>query len=330
MPVKGRWRAVWIALLLSCLICGCGGEPSPEVLSDPALDQAPLSLARSFFDAGYELVSYHELDIDNDGVMEALAVLTVRTLVQESFLGASGVLLFGQPGGGWIQADNWRLDGANASAELRDLTGDGFPELLVVTEEADRQRGDFVTPLRYTDHLSVFTYTPDLYLVELGVFSSSLAGVMRPQSTVEEWGDRAAVRTVSDLPQAGLPLWQPFRIELFAWDGQKFISVQVEEQRRISPVVSWVVRRNAPWAAASLALGGVLSLVMVVGTRRWRLRERWVVPGFVLLLVAGGIGLGLAVEWLCVPGLVLVGLVGLEGGRRMVAWLIARRVGRPR
>ena len=330
MPLKGRWRAVWIALLLSCLICGCGGEPSSKVLPDPALDRAPLSLARSFFDAGYELVSYHELDADSDGVLEALAVLTVRTLVQESFVGGSGVLLFGQRGGAWIRADEWKLDGVNASAELRDLTGDGFPELLVVTEKADRQRGDFVAPLRYTDRLSVLTYTPDLYLVELGVFSSSLAGVMRPQSTVEEWGDGAAIRTVSDLPPVGFPLWQPFRIEIFGWDGQEFVSVQVEEQRRISPVVSWVVRRNAPWAAASLALGGVLSLVTVVGTRRLRLRERWVVLGFALLLVTGGVGLGLAVEWLCVPGLVLVGLVGLGGGRRIAAWLVTGRTGRLR
>jgi hypothetical protein len=327
MPVKGRWGAVWIPLLLSCLVCGCGGELSPEVPPDPAFDQAPLSLAHAFFDAGYELVSYRELDADSDGALEALAVLTVKTLAQESFVGGSGVLLFGQQEGVWIRADEWKLDGVNASAELRDLTGDGFPELLVVTEKADRQQGDFVAPLRYTDHLSVFTYTPDLYLVELGAFSSSLAGVMRPQSTAEEWADGAAIRTVSDLPPAGSPLWQPVRAEIFAWDGREFVSVQVEERRRISPVVSWVVRRNAPWAAASLALGGVLSVVTVVSTRRLRLRERWVALGFALLLVVGGIGLGLAMEWLCVPGLVLVGLVGLEGGRRMAAWLVARRSG---
>lgn len=315
---------VVVALGLSLLLCGCGGEVTQKVPPAPALDQMPLALARPLFLAGYELVGYYELDGDGDGAMEALAVLTVRLPLADSSLGASYVLLFSQRGGAWSLADDQRLDSINASAELRDLTGDGFSELLVFTEEADDQLGDFVTPLRYTDHLIVFTYTPDLYIVELGTFSSSLSGVMRPRSTVGEWAGRPAIQTVQDLPPAGSSLWRPFRAETFAWDGQSFASVQVQEQRQISPLVSWLVRRNAPWAAASLLLGGALGLVMTALVRRSRLRERWVILGLALLLVAGGVGLGLTEEWLCVPALVLVGLAGVAIGRQVVARLAAR------
>jgi hypothetical protein len=170
----------------------------------------------------------------------------------------------------------------------------------------------------------VFTYVPDLYLVELGTFSSSLAGVMSPRSTVGEWGGQPAIQTAQDLPPAGVPLWRPFRVETFAWDGQGFASVQVQEQRRISPIISWLVHRNAPWAAAFLVLGTALSLVLAAVVRRSRLQERWVILGLALLLIAGGVGLGFAEEWLCIPALILVGLAGLGGGRQATTWLAAR------
>jgi len=281
-------------------------------------------LARPLFQAGYELVGYYELDMDGDGAVEALAVLTFRLPVEDSFLADSHVILFSQHGGGWSLTDDQELDSVNASAKLRDLTNDGFPELLVFTEEADTQSGDFVTPLRYTDHLVVFTYTPDLYLVELGAFSSSLAGVMHPRSTVGEWGGQPAIQTMQDIPPAGNPLWWPFRVETFSWDGRGFSSVQVQEQRRISPIIPWLVRRNAPWAVAFLILGGTSSLVMTAIAHRSYLRGRWGILGLALLLIASGIGLGSAEEWLCVPALILVGLAGLGIGRQVVMRLAAK------
>jgi len=284
----------------------------------------PLVLARPLFLAGYELVGYYDLGDGSDTVADALAVLTLRLPLTESFLGDSRVLLFSQHRGAWSLSDDQVLDGINASAELRDLTGDGSPELLVFTEEGDAQLGDFVTPLRYTDHLTVFTYMPGLYLVELGTFSSSLLGVMRPQSTVGEWGGQPAIQTVQDLPPAGSPLWQPSRVETFAWNGHGFASVQMRERQRVSPVLSWLVRRNVPWATASLVLGGALSLLITAVARRSRLRERWVILGLALLLIAGGIGLWLAEEWLCAPALILAGLVGLGIGRQMATRLVAK------
>jgi hypothetical protein len=320
-----RWYlAITVALSLGFLLVGCDGGTAPEVPPTPALDQMPLSLASDLFSVGYELVGYHEVDADGDGAMEGLAVLTLRLPATESFLGDSYVMLFGQHVGLWSLNDSQRLDGVNATAELRDLTGDGVPELLVSTEEAETQLGDFVTPLRHTDHLIVFTYTPDLYLMELGTFSSSLAGVTTSHSSVGEWEGQPAIQTAQDLPPAGIPLWRPFRVETFAWDGQSFASVQVQEQRRISPIISWLVRLNGPWASVFLVLGGVLSLAFVKVARRLGLKERWGVLGVALLLVAGGIGLGLAVEWLCVPGLILIGLVGLGSGRKIATWLIDR------
>jgi hypothetical protein len=337
--VGARGVALVVVLGLGLLLFGCSGKVALEAPPASDLDQMPLALARHFFLAGYELAGYHELDADSDGIVETLAVLTLRLPLAESFLGDSYVLLFGQHGGAWSLTDGQQLNGVNASAELRDLTGDGLAELLVFTEEADAQPGDFVAPLRYTDHLSVFTYVPGLHLVELGTFSSSLSGVMRPHSTVGEWEGRPAIQTARDLPPAGIPLWWPFHVETFAWDGQGFASVQVQERRRISPIVSWLVRRNAPWAAAFLVLGGVLSLVPAVIVRRSRLglavtdprllrglplQERWVILGLALLLVASGVGLGLIEEWLCVPALILVGLAGLGIGRRFTTRLVTR------
>lgn len=319
-----RRRAILvIALGLCSLLLGCG-KTTPEVPSDPPLDQVPLSLAQPFFNAGYELVGYYELDVNSDGVVEALAVLTLKTQATHSFLGSSAVTLFYQHEGSWVRANNWKLNGVNASAKLHDLTGDDLPELLVSSEEAHRRPGDFVTPLQYTDYLSVFTYAQNLRLTESGVFSSSLASVTPSKPTVREWEGQPAIQTVQDLPPAASPLWQPVRVETFAWNGQEFASVQVEEQQRISPVVSWAVRRNAPWAAASLALGGVLSLIGIVVARRLRWQEQRVIWGLILLLVAGGIGLSLAVEWMCVPALIAIGLVGLGTGRQIATRLAVK------
>jgi hypothetical protein len=320
--MRGRRVLFLVTLGLSCLLFGCGSETPTDVPLDPTLEPGPLLLARPFFTAGYELAGYYELDADRgDGIVEALVVLTLRSPATNAFEGSSAVLLFAERDGAWLRTDELKLTGVNASAESRDLTGDGFPELLVTFEAADIQYGDFVTPLRYTGHLHVFAYTPDPYLVRLGEFSSSLAGDTLDVPVVGEWGGQPAIQTRRDVPPTGFPLWQPVRVETFAWDGREFASVQVEERQRISPIVSWVVRHNAPWTAAFLVLGGILSLVVIVFARRRRLRERWLILGLILLLVAGGIGLGLAVEWVCAPALIVVGLVGLQIGRRVATRL---------
>jgi hypothetical protein len=318
-----RTTAVLVAFGVGLLLFRCSEGANPEVKSAPPLDQMPLMLAGPLFETGYELAGYYELDTDGDGIIEALAVLTLRRPMTEFSTGSSRVLLFGQHGGVWSLNDRQRLDGANASMELRDLTGDGFPELLIFTEEVDSQLGDFVVPLRHSDHLSVFTYTPGLHLAKLGTFSSSLSGEMRPRSAVSEWEGRPAIQTARDLPPVGGSLWQPFRVETFAWDGQGFVNVDVGEERRISPIVSWLVRRNAPWAVAFLALGGAVSVVVTTIARRSRLRERWIVLGVILLFIAGGVGLGSAEAWLCVPALVLIALAGFWVGRQVATRLPA-------
>jgi hypothetical protein len=321
MAIKGRCETLVVAAGLFLLLAGCGGGPAPEIVPDTAYDQMPLLLARPFFGAGYELADYHEFQADGDGLPETMVVVTLRAPAEDAYLGSSGVLLLSRPAGSWVRTDEWKLDGVNASTEWRDLTGDGVEELLVVTERADKQRGDFVAPLRYTDDLVVFGYTPDLYLLGLGKFGSSLAGVTRPRSAVVSWEGQPAVRTQRDLPSAGSPVWQPVRVETFAWDGQEFGSVEVEDRRRLSPIVVWFLRRNAPWTAGALALGTVLSLALALIRRRHPLSELWAVASAALLLVAGGIGLGLTVEWLCVPGLVLAGLLGIACGRQIFARL---------
>ena len=113
-------------------------------------------------------------------------------------------------------------------------------------------------------------------------------------------------------------LWRPVRVETFAWDGQGFARVKVGEQRRISPVVTWLVRRNAPWLAVFLIMGVAASAAVSAITRRSRLKERWGTLGAILLFVASGVGLGLAAEWLCVPALVLTSLVAFGLTRQMV------------
>ena len=307
-----------IVMLVLGLLLGCGSDANPETLPSPPLDQMPLMLAGPLFTAGYELASYHDLDADGDGVVEALAVLTLEESTTDSSTGSSYVLLFGQRGGAWSLNDKQRLSGVNASAELDDVTDDGLPELLVHTEEADTQLGDFVTPLRRTDHLSIFTYTPSQYLAKLGTFPSSLSGEAQPHSTVVDWDGQPAIQTTQDLPPMDQSLWRPVRVETFAWDGQGFARVEVGEQRRISPVVTWLVRRNAPWLAVFLIMGLAVSAAMSAITRRSRLKERWDTLGAILLFVASGVGLGLAAEWLCVPALVLVGLAAFGFARQVM------------
>ena len=313
--MNGRRTGIAAILGLGLVLAACGRETNPEAAPTPNTDRMPLALARPLFQSGYELAGYYELDADGDDVAEVLAALTLRVPVAASSLGDSRVLLFGQYGGGWSLAGNQQLDGVNAHTELRDLTGDGSPELLVFTEKAETQLGDFVTPLRYTDYLSVFTYAPGPRLMMLGAYSSSLSGVMSPRSAVGEWRGRPVIQTMRDLPPVGGPLLWPFQIETFAWDGQDFANVDTQEKRRVSPIISWLVRRNAPWAALFLALGGIVSLVTSVVVRRSRLPGRWVVPGLALLLVAGGIGVHVSQEWLCAPALVVTGLLGLGVGR---------------
>ena len=335
-----RVIALVAALSLSALLlaCSAGAPPQP-----PASDRMPLVLARHLFQAGYELVDYYEFDAVSDGVVEAFAILTLRGPVERSHLGDSWVLLFAQRRGEWSLVDSHSLNGINARAELHDMTGDGLSEVLVFTEEADVQLGDFVTPLRFTDHVTVFTYTSEPYILELGAFSSSLAGVVRPCSTVVEWEGLPAVQTVHDLPPGRTPLWRLARVETFAWDGGAFVRVQARERRRISPTLSWLVRRNAPWVALFLLYGGMGGLAVTVLARRFRLPssinesgngaasdrgraagcslQRWLLLGLALLCVAGGVGLGLVRDWLCVPALILVGLAALVGGWRVGTYL---------
>ena len=320
-----RARIIIVATLnLSLLLLGCSGEANPDLPPAATLDQKPLVLANPLFQAGYELAGYYELDADAaDGSAEALAVLTLKLPLEQSFLGDTYVLLFSQQREVWSLPARYHLEGINARAELRDLTGDGFPELLVFTEEADDQLGDFVTPLHYTDHVNIFSYDPDMHLVELGAFDSKLSGVTHPRSTVGEWGGRPAIQTMHDLPLTRSPLWQTYRVETFAWDGQGFASVQVQERQRLAPAASWLMRRHVPWAAASLALGGILSLIATVVARRLHWRELWVSLFLVLALLAVGTSLGIAQDWLCVPALILIGLAGLPVGRRMATRLVA-------
>jgi len=307
-----------IPILLGLLLIGCNnGQPTPAPVPADALDQMPLALVQPLHQAGYETTGYYELGANDAGLVRVLAVLTIKLPVEQSYLGDSYAMLFSQFGGVWSLSDSHQLDGVNGSAELRDLTDDGSPELLVFTEEGDSQRGDFVTPLRYTDHLFVFAYDQDSYLVNLGTFSSRLSGVTSPRTTVGEWGGQPAIQVVQDLPATSSPLLQPYLIETFTWQEQEgFVSVQAQERQRISPVIYWLARRNGPWAAASLVLGGVLSLATITIARRLGLRERWFILGIALLLVAGGIGLATTREWLCTPVLILVGLAGLWIGRQ--------------
>ena len=68
----------------------------------------------------------------------------------------------------------------------------------------------------------------------------------------------------------------------------------------------------------------VASLIVIVVTRRLRWRERRVILGLILLIVAGGIGLGVVVEWMCVPALIAIGLAGLGVGRQIATRLAVK------
>jgi hypothetical protein len=308
---------------LSFLLLGCSSEAAPEIPPPEAFEEEPLLLARPHFLAGYALVGYYEQDINKDSLPEALAIFTLNVPLEQSLLGDTYVMLFDQNAGSWSLTHNWQLDGVNASSELRDLDGDDFPELLIATELGDRQLGDFIVPYHYTDHLYVFTYEPNFSLIELGSFSSTLSDATSPSTTIGEWGGQPAIQTARDLPPAGSPLVQPYRVETFVWNGQAFASVQTQERKRIAPEVTWAVRRNGPWFAASLGVGGVLGLIVVSIARRAGLPERWFLVGLIVLLVAGGIGLRAVEELLCVPALILMGLVGLVISRQIAGRLVA-------
>ena len=308
-----RW-AVMTALALGLVISGCGGGPAPQV----SPDELPLALVGDLFEDEYVLGAYHEVDFDRDGRSEVLAVLTQHRPTELSFLSDSYVVLFHQDEGTWVHADGLRMDGERATAELHDLTDDGLPELVVSTEQTRSQRGDFIAPLRTAGFLSVFTYTPDKRLVELGTYSSSLLGKGRVYPKLGVWEDQEAVKVARDLPATVNPLWQPYRVGSYVWNGSGFALADTQDQRRLSPLISWVVARNAPLASAFFVLGGVLGGVTLFVSQRTRLEDKWLSVVAVVILVGGGIGLGSLQEWLCVPAPVLAGLVGLLFGRRVV------------
>jgi len=312
-----REQDIALLVALALLLAGCSTKLTRETPSSPSTDQMPLTLASPLFTAGYELAGYYDLDADSDGVEEALAVLTLRPPPADSFTGTSYILLFGQHGGAWSLNDTYKMDGANASAEMQDVTDDGSSELLVVTDTTDTQPGDFVTPLRHTDHMSVLTYTPSQSLVEMGTFTSSLSGKMPPYSMVSQHEGQTVIQTAQDLPPIDNSLWRAYRVETFAWDGQRFVSLNTDVRSRIAPIVSWIVRRNGPSAAVFLILGSAASAVATMLERRSRLRARWTWPAAALLFVAAGIGLAVLQQWLCVPALILIGLTAFAVGRQI-------------
>jgi hypothetical protein len=308
---------------LSLLLLGCSSEAAPEIPPPEAFEKEPLLLARAHFLAGYDLVGYYEQDSNQDGLPEVLTVFTLKVPLEQSLFGDTYVMLFDQNAGLWSLTHNWQLDGVNASSELRDLDGDGLPELLIATELAASELGDFVVPYHYTDHLYVFTYEPNLSLIELGSFSSTISDATNPKTTIGEWGGQPAIQTAHDLPPTGSPLVQPYRVETFVWNGQEFVSIQMQEHKRVAPEVTWAMRRNAPWFAVSLGIGIVLGLIIIAIARRVGLQERWFLVGLIVLLIGGGIGLTTVKELLCVPVLVLISLVGLIVGRQIAVRLVA-------
>jgi hypothetical protein len=306
---------VTVTLALILLLAACSSRGSP-----PQSDQMPLALVSDIFQSGYELAGYHEQDLDGDGSTEALAVLTQKLPTDLSFVSNSYVLLFDQRAKAWKLVDGQQMDGGYAATELRDLTGDGIPELVVSTERVSAERGDFVTPQRTTGYLAIFEVGREGQLAKLEMFSGSLLGAGRTYPRTSQWEGKPAIQTARDLPATESPLWQPYQVETLAWDGEQFTQAQVQERRRISPLISWVASRNAPWLVAFLALGSLLSWGALTVARRTQVRERWVFLGVAVLLVAGGIGLGLVREWLCVPAPILAGLAGLLIVWRVASW----------
>jgi hypothetical protein len=307
--------ALMAALALGLALSGCGerSAPSPQA----PIDEPPLVLLGDLFEGEYVLGAYHEVDFDKDGRDEVLAVLTQYRPTELSYLSDTYVVLFHQDQGTWVQVGGLRMEGERATSELHDLTGDGLPELVVSTEQTRSQRGDFIAPLRIAGFLSVFTYTSDKELVEMGAYSSSLLGMDRVYPKLGLWKDQEAIKVARDLPAAVSPLWQPYQVGSYVWDGSEFVLAHTDEQRRVSPLISWVVARNAPWASGFLILGGVLGVVTLLVSQRTRLADKWLTVWAVIILIGGGIGLGSLQEWLCVPAPILVGLAGLLIGRRI-------------
>jgi hypothetical protein len=292
--------------------------PTPDLPPDLALDQMPAALTAELRKSGYALVGYYHWDADGDGAMEVAAVLTVQTTPTESFSGGAYVVLMKQQAEFWYRSDQQPLDGVNARSQFRDLTGDGVPELIVSTQQAERQLGDFVIPHRYTDHLNVFTMGPDFNLVTLGTFSSSLAGVTTPHSQVVLRSGKTVIETAQDIPGRGSALWQPYRIQTYAWDGREFAQVQTEERRRVSPVVSWVVRQNGPWVLGLALLGSIMGIAIATTVHHPAQRRR-LLWASALLLIGGGLGAGMTKELLCLPALITSGWVGLWSGKQIGA-----------
>jgi uncharacterized membrane protein len=309
-------RLAVAVLALGLMVSGCRGDSPPP---PPApLDELPLSLVGDLFQGDYVLAAYHQVDFDRDGRDEALAVLTQYRTKELSFLSDTYVVLFHRDTGVWTHAGGLRMDGERATTELRDLTQDGIPELIVSTEETRSQRGDFIAPWRTAGFLSVFTYTPDKQLVEMGDFSSSLLGQGRDYPKLGLWEDNEAIKVARDLRASEGPLWQPYQEGSYVWDGSEFALAQTEDMRRLSPLISWVLAKNAPWASVFFILGGVLGGATLYVSQRSPLQDKWLSVWALIILVAGGIGLGSLQEWLCVPAPILAGLIGLLVGRRIV------------
>jgi hypothetical protein len=307
--------AVMAALAMGLLLAGCGGQAAPTV----SPDEPPLSLLKDLYEDGYALAGYHEMDLEGDGHAEGLAVLTQSPPPETSFLSVTFIVLFQHSDGVWRQVDRLETDGDRATTTLHDLTGDGLPELVVFAEQKQSQYGDFVTPMRTAGYLAVFTYTPDKRLVELGAYSSSLLGMGRVYPKLGAWEGQEAIVVARDLPADESPLWQPYQVGSYVWDGSQFANAQIEERRRLSPVVSWAVTRNGPWALGFLALGGVLGWGAVVVSRRTRVQVKQVLAGAVAVLIILGVGLIWVQGRLCVLAPVLSGLAGL-----IVGWRITR------
>ncbi len=302
------------------VLVGCrAASPTPDVPPDLALDQMPAALLAPLLEADYELVGYYPRST-TDRPTEVMAVLTVRGAPENAFSTATYVLLMRQTerdaGGDWRIVQELPLEGLNARSDLRDLTGDTTPELVVVTEEADRQFGDFVTPLRYTDRLTVIAPDPAGELTVLGSFQNDLAGVRSPMPQIVPWDDGWAIQIAQDVPLTHPALRQTYRLRMYAWDGQTFACAQVMERKRLSAVVAWIGRQNAPWAAGFLVVGGALGLALYVLIRR-RPRLRWLLVLAGLLVVLAGIGVEVTTKLLCPPALVLTGLVGMGIGWRL-------------
>jgi hypothetical protein len=306
-------------LLGALLIAGCTGQRSTDPASLPSLDDMPLLLARSYLES-FELVDYYELAQEDGVVSEALAVSTLRRPLEKSYIGASRVVLFSQYGGEWALVDGRDLDGGNATTDLRDMTGDGTPEIVVFTSKTDLQQGDFAAPMSLVDYAYVFAVTQDVRLAQIGAFSSTMRGSLRTHTDLADWGKQSAIQVKQDLRPAGSALFQPYRVESFAWDGEQFASIQVKERRRISPSVLWGLQENAPWAAAFLVLGAAVTFAAIALARRIGAEEKGFVLGAAALIIVGGIVLQITQEYLCTPGLVMVGLVGL-----LVGWRVPRR-----